>query len=84
MTFAKLISNVKKRVLKHWQTTVKGLLYGAFTVMFLKHELTVTEWIAAIGGILTFNSIFLQKDPDKTANKVKPQEVPVEEDESIR
>lgn len=65
----KFFSIVTRRIFKHWQSSVKGLLYVAVTVMFLKKELTVTDWIAAVGFILSANSIFLQKDPDKVVSK---------------
>lgn len=84
MTFRKLLTNLRKRTLQHWQTTLKGIVYGLVTFMYFEGKITTPEWISAVGSILTVNAIFLQKDPDKTANKPKPQEVPVEEDESIR
>lgn len=83
MTFRKLMDNIQKRILKHWQTTLKGLVYGVVTFMYFEGKITTTEWITAVGSILTINSIFLQKDPDKTANKIKPQEATID-DEVIR
>jgi hypothetical protein len=67
--FEKSLDTLQKRILKHWQTTAKGVIYGVVTFMFYEGKLNTQEWITAIGSILTFNSIFLQKDPGKVANK---------------
>lgn len=67
---------IKSRVLKHWQTTLKGIIYGVLTLMFYEGKMNATEWIAAVGSILTINSIFLQKDHGKMANKVDDPEIP--------
>lgn len=69
---------IKSRVLKHWQTTLKGIIYGVLTLMFYEGKMNATEWIAAVGSILTINSIFLQKDHGKMANKVDDPEIPPE------
>ena len=67
---------IRSRILTHWQTTAKGIIYGVLTLMFYQGKMTATEWIAAVGSILTLNSIFIQKDPGKTANKVDDPTIP--------
>jgi hypothetical protein len=68
----KSLDTLQKRIVKHWQTTFKGIVYGVITYMYFVGKINTTEWITAIGSILTFNSIFLQKDPGKVANKPEP------------
>jgi hypothetical protein len=65
----KLFSNLWKRIVKHKQTTIKGILYGGITYLYFTKHITTTDWIAGTGSILTINSIFFQKDPDKVMNK---------------
>jgi hypothetical protein len=67
---------VKSRTLKHWQTSLKGLVYGVLTWMLVQRHITVTEWIAGVGSILSINAIFLQKDSGKVANKVNDPDIP--------
>jgi hypothetical protein len=70
------IEIIKSRILKHWQTTLKGIVYAVLTLMFYEGKMNATEWIASIGSILSINAIFLQKDPGKTANKVDDPNIP--------
>lgn len=70
----KFFINLHARVFRHWQTTAKGILYGVFTLMFYQGKLTDLQYGVAIGTILTFNAIFIQKDPDKV--ETKPEHKP--------
>lgn len=65
----KFFENVKARIVRHWITTVKGVIYGVLLFMYYEGKLTTSEWITATGAILTLNSIFLQKDSDKVETK---------------
>lgn len=67
--FEKSWDTLVKRVLKHWQTTAKGIIYGVLLFMYYEGKIDTQQWIMATGSILAFNSIFLQKDPGKIANK---------------
>jgi hypothetical protein len=55
-------------VVKHWKSTVTGLLVGVITLMYYLEKIDTQEWIIAIGGIATIAAMF-SKDPDKTASK---------------
>lgn len=71
---SKFIENFKARVVKHWITTVKGITYGVLTWLLYSKHISVAEWTMGVGTILTLNSIFLQKDPDKV--QTKPEHKP--------
>lgn len=65
----KFIQNAFDRITKHWQSSLIGVIVGVLTFMLYKRDISVTEWGMAIGSVLTLKGIFINKDPDKTANK---------------
>ena len=65
----KFIQNAIDRIFNHWQSSLFGISYGVVTWLFFKHEINTQEWMAAMGTLLTVKGIFVNKDPDKTANK---------------
>jgi hypothetical protein len=70
----KFFENLKLRIVRHWQTTLKGIIYAVLLVMYWQGKIDTTEWITATGAILTLNSIFLQKDADKVETKPEHKE----------
>lgn len=67
---------VGDRIMKHWLTTLKGIVYAVILFMYYEGKITTQDWILATGSILVINSIFIQKDPGKTANKVEDPTIP--------
>jgi hypothetical protein len=55
-------------IVKHWKSTITGLLIGTITLMYYLEKIDTQEWIIAIGGIATIAGM-VSKDPDKTASK---------------
>lgn len=65
----KFIENVFNRLAKHWQSTLIGVLILVLTFMLFKKDIDVTNWCVAIGTVVALYKMFVEKDPDKTANK---------------
>lgn len=64
-----MLRNLWLRITRHWFTTFKGLIYFVLLYMYYDGRIKTSEWIMATGAILTLNSIFMQKDPDKVETK---------------
>jgi hypothetical protein len=54
-----------KRVLKHWKTSVAGVLVGGLTIMLYTGKIGVTEWAEGLGVVATIIGL-LAKDWDKS------------------
>jgi hypothetical protein len=52
----------------HWKTSIAGVFIGIFTLMFVSGEITVSDWVTAIGTIGALIGL-LSKDPDKIKDK---------------
>lgn len=65
----KFLENAFNRIVKHWQSSLIGVIIAVLTVILYKKDIDVTQWCLAIGTVITLYKVFLDKDPDKTANK---------------
>lgn len=65
----KFLQNAIDRIFNHWQSTLFGLGYAVLTYMLWHKDITMAEWAAGMGTLLTVKGVFINKDPDKTANK---------------
>ena len=63
------IKNAFRRILVHWQSSLFGLAYLALLYLLVRKEISMTEWAAGMGTLLTVKGIFLNKDPDKVPTK---------------
>lgn len=54
-----------KNILGHWKTSVAGIIVALFTVLLLRKQITVEEWITGIGATNTI-ILLLAQDPDKS------------------
>jgi hypothetical protein len=62
-----------KKLLVHWKTTVKGIVYFTLLVMYYLGKISTQDWVIATGSVMTINSLW-QKDADKLQDKDKPGE----------
>lgn len=63
---------IYKRIVIHWLTTLKAVVYCVLLYMFYTKHITVQEWIIATGSVMTINSLF-SKDTNKLVTKEKFQ-----------
>lgn len=54
--------------LKHYQTTIGGLIVLAMTVMLWLGKITMTEWALGFGTVAGIAGLVM-KDPNKTVSK---------------
>lgn len=60
------------KLVKHWKTSLKGIVYLMLLVMYWTGKINTTEWITATGSVMVINSLW-QKDADKLEEKHKPE-----------
>lgn len=53
-----------KNILKHWKTTLAGLVIGFLTVLLSLGKITVTEWIEGFGAVSVIVGL-IARDWDK-------------------
>lgn len=65
----KFLQNAINRIFNHWQTTLFGLSYAIIFYMMVRDKISHEQAIGMLTTVLAFKAIFVNKDPDKTANK---------------
>lgn len=54
-----------KNIIKHWKTSLAGIMVGVFTILLWRKTITMEEWVTGVGAINTV-LLLLAKDPDKS------------------
>jgi hypothetical protein len=65
----KFFQNLTRRIIVHWQSSLFGVAYLVLLYLLVRKEITMTEWAAGMGTLLTVKGVFLNKDPDKVETK---------------
>lgn len=65
----KFLKDAFDRIAKHWQSSIIGVLILGLSYMLLRKDIDVTSWCLAMGTVVGLYKMFVEKDPDKTANK---------------
>lgn len=65
----KFLQNAINRIFNHWQSTLFGMSYAFVFFLVYQHKISHEGAISLLAAILGFKGIFVNKDPDKTANK---------------
>lgn len=63
-----MIQKIWTHLTTHWITTLKGIVYLTFVVMYVTKQIDVKEFGVAVTTIMGINALF-QKDANKVQSK---------------